>query len=71
MRTKKNTRYLTYDKEAASRRHGRNAFLAEKEKGPKDRNKTTKFTSIEGSTWLAHQVKASYQVVCELVMPRY
>lgn len=63
MRTKKNTRYLTYDKEAASRRHGRNAFLAEK--GPKDRNKTTKFTGIEGSTWLAHQV------VCELVMPRY
>lgn len=65
MRTKKNTRYLTYDKEAASRRHGHNAFLAEKEKGPKDRNKTTKFTSIEGSTWLAHQV------VCELVMSRY
>lgn len=71
MRTKKNTRYLTYDKEAASRRHWRNTFLAEKEQGPKDRNKAIKFTSIEGSTWLAHQVKVSYQVARELVMPRY
>lgn len=68
MRTK-NMRCLTYDKEAASRRHGHNAFLAEKEQGPKDRNKVTKSTSIEGSTW--HQVKASYQVARELVMPRY
>lgn len=67
MKTKNNMRCLPFDKEAASRRHGLNVFLTEKEQGPKDRNKATTSTSIEGSTWLAHQVK----VACELVMPRY
>lgn len=42
-----------------------------KKQGPKDRNKATTSTSIEGSTWLAHQVKARKKVARELVMPRY